>query len=519
MAEPQDNTTVVTSPVDFNKMRELQKQFQKRHEELKSKYPAYTNESLQTLEALDTQLNTPNTTSIKQDNRTPQERTKGQQKAKELQQRGQDAVGYNAALRMVGASNLSYKEAYNNPDTVAENYRQIKDNIGTAIALAYPIGYGMATLKAAGTVGKVTYHTINGATAAMSAKDMYDNGVGFWNTLGLAGSTVPEYVLPEFLKVYNDGIIWDKYTTLNGRIGYWGNSKTDRILGTLQRRIGLPHKASNPELMRKIIPTEETPNLVYENGQLVIGDNTLQQDFLQGRLNQTYINPVISHGKNSWNSGNLIIYPYRITNGKVTSIEPMDFITETSKLTASPGNATVVSGDVNVLTEAKNNKFDTLSSPKARSLYNKMIDWQKEQDGLKTSSDFMIKLKAEPHYKNPYAKLYSQEIQRLQGLRGRPSIKDIRYLESNTGLQSGIDETKNYQNIKDQVMLDNPRKLGESFGDYYNRLSKIKVKMPNGDEVPFSRIDTHIKAMEEMPNNLPYFYNPLPYVDSKLYSR
>jgi hypothetical protein len=44
--------------------------------------------------------------------------------------------------------------------------------------------------------------------------------------------------------------LFDPYTTLRGSLGYYGNSLTDRIIGTYGRRFHLPTTPRMPELFR-----------------------------------------------------------------------------------------------------------------------------------------------------------------------------------------------------------------------------------------------------------------------------
>nr|DAE46310.1 MAG TPA: hypothetical protein [Caudoviricetes sp.] len=72
----------------------------------------------------------------------------------------------------------------------------------------------------------------------------------------------------EFLQNSMPGL-FDPYTTFRGSLGYYGNSLTDRILGTYGRRLHLPTTPRMPELFRaekKGINIYKMPG--YENGEI-----------------------------------------------------------------------------------------------------------------------------------------------------------------------------------------------------------------------------------------------------------
>jgi len=78
---------------------------------------------------------------------------------------------------------------------------------------------------------------------------------GYWNGSKWlkSGINAGEQLLNKAKTLYDNGALWDKYTTFGGRFGYYGDTPMNRFTGTIQRRfnIGTP-KASKPELLRKI---------------------------------------------------------------------------------------------------------------------------------------------------------------------------------------------------------------------------------------------------------------------------
>ena len=52
-------------------------------------------------------------------------------------------------------------------------------------------------------------------------------------------------------RIYDNGTLWDKYTTLGGRFGYYGKTPMSRFVGTVQRRFNFGSPAPRmPELIR-----------------------------------------------------------------------------------------------------------------------------------------------------------------------------------------------------------------------------------------------------------------------------
>ena len=104
----------------------------------------------------------------------------------------------------------------------------------------------------------------------------------------------------------------------------------------------------------------------------------------------------------------------------------------------SPEKVTVISGDVNTLNRARENGMQTLSSPRLRRMY------ETENEAYqKALLDRFAKVR-EP--KQSLGLPYATEMQRLQSMRGTPTLADFRLLEQQTGLDAGVAPISEYQN-------------------------------------------------------------------------
>lgn len=102
---------------------------------------------------------------------------------------------------------------------------------------------------------------------------------------------------------YDNGTFYDKYTTLGGRFGNWGDTWLDKVWGTTARRFNLPDKAKIPgDAIRKI-----SHDITVKDG-LVNFTGTKGFNGLP-HTNFTLDRPVVSHPWGSWNGADTYIMP------------------------------------------------------------------------------------------------------------------------------------------------------------------------------------------------------------------
>ena len=239
-------------------------------------------------------------------------------------------------------------------------------------------------------------------------------------------------------KLYDTGALWDKYTTFQGRFGNYGDNLLTNMYGTYARRYGLPDKARLPaDAIRKL----KTDVRIDENGLI---DLTGDKNWMGNpHMNATLDRGVVSHSsKNNWDGGDTYLFPTRDfiekTQGNLKSIEPSDMFENGVIFKESPEKVTVISGDVNTLNRARENGMQTLSSPRLRRMY------ETENEAYqKALLDRFAKAK-EP--KQSLGLPYATEMQRLQSMRGTPTLADFRLLEQQTGLNAGVAPIGEYQN-------------------------------------------------------------------------
>ena len=288
--------------------------------------------------------------------------------------------------------------------------------------------------------------------------------------------------------VYNNGTLWDKYTTLGGRFGYYGNP-LQRVWGTVSRNLGIPSAPKHPELLRKL---DGVPYLT-ENG--LLNFNTTRTGLLgEGHSNWTFDRPVVSHSKGNWDGKDLYIidpeeFQKVVSKENVKSIEPSDVFVQDANAFINPKRVTLVSGNPESLIQARKMGMSTLSSPRLRGLY---------KPGTKIGRFSLDK----GNYGNlPYA----LEQQRLQQRRGVPTLSDFRFIEDQYGLKAGVIPISEYlqNSLSDAVenMLQNPTQIGT-------------WTYPNGREVQLIPGGTYInKALYQrnLVEKAPYnnvFYDP-----------
>lgn len=239
----------------------------------------------------------------------------------------------------------------------------------------------------------------------------------------------------------------DKYSTPMGYFGYYGNKK-DRIIQTLikngmiKSNFLFKEKPKYPELLRK-----SKTEFYIKDGK--VGLSRERKDGMEEDIitNFTTDRPVVSNRGVYWDDADLyIINPTSIKRKDIPkSIEPSDHFYLNLKSKPNTKDVTFVSGDKGKLLNAKDYGMETLSSKKARQLY----------DEIKINKnwyDFSRKPTKEEI-------AYADEIQRLQSLRGTPSLQDYKKLNKRYKKESYVIENKEntINNINEKFFSKNTR--------------------------------------------------------------
>lgn len=306
-------------------------------------------------------------------------------------------------------------------------------------------------------------------------------------------------------EIINKLLTGDKYTTPGAKFGYYGNP-IERVYGTIARRLNLPDKPRKPELLRKL----DTPIEINKNNNLVI---TGKDKNPHNITNFTTDRPVVSHSMvNNWDHADLYIFDPSITRDiKSISIEPSDTFYVDKNITATPKQATLVSGNVDLLKDAQNKGISTLSSKKARKLYNEI-----DQEYQKVLKEYMFD--DNPEFRGNIIKRsvdsnlrlnYAKELQRLQSKRGTPRIQDYMNLEKETGLKAGVTPIQ----VKERFINTPPTEGGSSiieqlYGIEGNSIES-PVFLPNGRKIS---TEEEFNRTVNLINRQPYnkvFYDPV----------
>lgn len=275
----------------------------------------------------------------------------------------------------------------------------------------------------------------------------------------IGGPSINKQIIPKIN-------IGDKYTTIGGRFGYYGNP-IERVTGTIKRNLNIKTKPKNPELLRKL-----KNDINIENNKIQVSNPSPRRS--ETITNFTTDRPVVSHSGGNWDSADLFIFDPKIVKGKQPiSIEPSDTFYVGENIIAKPNQTTLISGNKSSLIKAKEEGLSTLSSKKLRDIYDNMnseyLKGLTENNKLTGIKKKLAKNKFDDIVNSNLRKKYADEIQNLQSKRGTPTIKDYMNLEKQTGLNSGTIDFKNFDfNLWKRTM----KKNGE-------------ISYPNGRKVYF----------------------------------
>lgn len=271
------------------------------------------------------------------------------------------------------------------------------------------VGYGIGNKIDKANGGKTNYKTAGALLGGII-------GVPIGNTIEKGTNIAIEKTTPiatQAIKAINRARL-DKYSSPMGYLGYYVGIK-DRLVqtliknGSIKENAFLKEKIKHPELLRKL---REKPELV--KGKISLASKTGRP--VEGELitNFTTDRPVVSNGRVYWDDADLYILNPNVAKNEIpVNIEPSDHFYKGFKSLAKPKDVTLISGNVETLKAARKDGMPTLSSKRARILYENMIK-NNDKNSMPKSNE---------------ARVYADEIQRLQARRGTPTIMDYQYLE------------------------------------------------------------------------------------------
>lgn len=326
--------------------------------------------------------------------------------------------------------------------------------------------------------------------------------------------SAPAKAAPRTAEWLTNGALYDSYTTLGGRLGYYSKNPIVNTYATLARRFNLPDKARLPsDYIRKI---KELPRTIGRKIDLTGNKNTLGKPHINGSIDR----PVVSHSKGSWDGADTYVssFPEFIKdfnfNG-LRSIEPSDVFGNGLKLTRNNKDVVLISGDVEALNWARSKGIQTLSSPRLRAMYRDKAKSVKA--GLSEPNKgggINLQKQTDVKHSGIFPK-YAREVQRLQSQRGTPTLKDFRLLEQTTGKKAGVASIEEKDNAI--RILSNLKAYTDPDEVEYLVNSGLSPKyiFPNGRAVSLEDIryvDKEIELIKAMPYNK-VFYDPASHVE------
>lgn len=221
--------------------------------------------------------------------------------------------------------------------------------------------------------------------------------------------------------------LFDPYTTFKGSLGYYGNSFGSRLYNTVARNFGFKGTPSMPELIRA-----EKYGFKGEG----YGENAGGKTGRFPWINTTTDHIVRDHTKGKWKGSDVVIIDGKAYPAEnYLSTTPGDTFILNKGVNIDPSKVTVVSGDTRTLEKAKNAGYETLSSPRAREIYNqnKKTFERAENNSTMLGRFRMDKGSGDSRFDGD-KNLYTDELQRLIEKRGIPTEQDYQYQSSQTGL-------------------------------------------------------------------------------------
>lgn len=283
--------------------------------------------------------------------------------------------------------------------------------------------------------------------------------------------------------------IFDPYTTFRGSLGYYGNSLTDRILGTYGRRMHLPVKNQMPELFRS--DEFRTINNIFDNSDVASGRFPWQ--------NLTTDTFVRDHARGHWSGNDIVIKnPSMYDPNGYLSTQPSDtFILKGfNNDINNPKNYTLVSGNIDLLQKAKAAGIETLSTPKLREKFIAMQDAkQAEQLAFNQTnrSNVWKALTMQRPGRSMQEVEYSETLRKLLQKRGQPTYGDYVYQSEQTGLPITVSRTPfTVPHTKLEKVVGNPNQV------FYDKSTPFESYLRKSLNIP----NIGISLKERMSNNM-----------------
>lgn len=315
----------------------------------------------------------------------------------------------------------------------------------------------------------------------------------------------------------SNGRLYDPYTTIGGRFGYYGNWPK-RIYNTVARNIGLEGTNSMPELLRleKRIDLTNPETYAY-----------ITRESIGGRfpwMNSTTSRFVVDHSNGNWKGNSGIVYdPQMFSAENYLSVQPSDTFIQGAKNVTSPKQFTLVSGNVEELKAAQKAGLETLSTPEMRRAYEafKTTEAEAEAAGIGTFKVGRFRLgKGTLHDDRATiaaANNYTQTMNEAVARRGTPTYQDYQYQAEQAGLP--IEVTEGVP-VYDRVVgfgVDADGKSMHLTEPYYNNIvyhnaspieSKVRTAMhvgknPTKEQVKYWK--AHPEELKELARNTATF--------------
>lgn len=270
----------------------------------------------------------------------------------------------------------------------------------------------------------------------------------------------------EFLQNSMPGL-FDPYSTFRGSLGYHGNSLMDRIIGTYGRKLHLPVKSRMPELFR-----------AEKRGINLKSMTSLENQLEKGRFpwqNLTTDTVVRDHGHGHWSGSDVVVKNPNMYDPKAyLSTQPSDtFILKGyNNNPFDNSNYTIVSGNTELLKEAKEAGFETLSTPKLRKAYDKIrleLKACENQKGLANLLHFRDISRSD------VGRNYTKVLRGLLRKRGSANYSDYRYQSQQTGLPLTV--SRNPFSVPGNIRLD--KVVGNDNLIFYDRSTPLESTLRN----------------------------------------
>ena len=311
---------------------------------------------------------------------------------------------------------------------------------------------GAATISVPKTIASIA-GAIGGGKASKEVAKQFTNDEGIHNLAEFAGGFA-------------------------GGIGGW------RLAGT---KIIKPNVSKYPEIIRaqpaSSVGIDKKGNVigVFRKGEKPLTNTTTDQK-------------VTSHKQGNWDNQDIItINPKAMGKSKVVSIEPTDqiFVNKTIP-NIKPKHVTIVTGNSNQIPILQKQGFNVKTSPELQSEFTKQNSISEAFINSVTKS----KIDKNPANWQNYNKLLNKEL-------NRPGKSNYQYLESQTGLSSGV--------IKNQ-------------GQSQNILNKYSGKISNLGEPPYFPNNRQLNVSKDLQTlrNINYkkvYYDPSSHAESNLINK